>query len=78
MNVFQEERDENIALKEKQKKEKAEQQARCKDARRELKEFREASFLYKDTDDPYNPEILSDTERKNEENEYAEYIKKNC
>lgn len=64
---MQEERDEKFA---------AEQE--CSRVRKELKKIKEASFFHEDTDDPYNPKIVSDEERKAEENKYQDYLKDIC
>jgi len=75
---MQEERDEKIAS-EKEEKEKQEQQKlKCAEKIKELQEMKSASFLYEDTDDPYNPKIISDEKRKSEEAKYEKYIIKNC
>jgi len=50
----------------------------CADARKELKKIKEARYLYEDSDDPNNPIIMTDKERKATEIEFENYIKKNC
>ena len=78
LDVMQEERNEKIALEKEERKKKEEQEKICADARRDLKENKEASALYTETDDPDNPRIWSDEERKAEEKKFEEFIKKNC
>ena len=78
LDVIQQERDERNALKKEKKEKKDEQKKMCADARKELIEIKEAGFLYKETDDPNNPIIMTDNERKAEEIKYENYIKKNC
>lgn len=78
LNVMQEERDEKNSLKKQEQEKKAQQQKECADANKKLKNMKDSSFLYNETDDPDNPEFLSDEERKTEELKYEEYIKDNC
>jgi uncharacterized protein DUF4124 len=78
LNVMQEERDEKIALKNKEIEEKQKKKEKCAKLIAELQEAKDASLLYEDTDDPDNPKILSDEERKVEEEKYEKYIKENC
>ncbi len=78
LDVMQEERDEKIALKKEEKAKQEKQKQLCAKMRTELKETKDASLLYKKTDDPDNPEFLSDAERKAEEDKYEDYLKKNC
>jgi hypothetical protein len=78
LNVMQQERDERNALKEEEKGKKEEQMKICANARRELQEIKDASYLYRETDDPNNPAIITDEEREAEQLKYEKYIKKNC
>jgi len=78
LNVMQQERGERNVLKKEEKQKKEEQMKICADARKELQEIKDASFLYRNTDDPNNPEIITDEERKAEELKYEKYIKKYC
>jgi len=78
LDVMKQERDERDALKKEEKEEKDKQKKMCEDARKELQEIKDASFLYQKTDDPNNPIIMSDQERKVEELRFEKYIKKNC
>ncbi|MCH8263245.1 MAG: hypothetical protein IIA77_09440 [Proteobacteria bacterium] len=75
---MKQERDEKNALKKEEKKKKDEQNKMCADARKELKKIKEARYLYEDSDDPNNPIIMTDEERKATEIEFENYIKKNC
>ena len=78
LNVMQQERDERNDLKKEEKGKKEEQMKICADARKELQEIKDASYLYRETDDPNNPEIIIDEERKAEQLKYEKFIKKNC
>jgi uncharacterized protein DUF4124 len=78
LDIMQEERDAKIALKKEEKEKKEKQLEKCAKARKELQEIYDASLLYEKTDDPYNPKIISDEERKAEEEKYEKYIKKYC
>jgi len=78
LDIMKQERDEKNALKKEEKKKKDEQNKMCADARKELKKIKEARYLYEDSDDPNNPIIMTDKERKATEIEFENYIKKNC
>ena len=78
LGVMQEEREERNALRKEEKQKKYKQKKMCEEARKELKKTKEASFLYERTDDPKNPRIWTDEERKVEEMRIEKYIKKNC
>ena len=78
LEVMQQERDEKIAAKKKEKEKRQEQQAKCLEVIKELKETKDAALLYEETDDPENPRYFSDEERQLEEEKYAQYIEKNC
>jgi uncharacterized protein DUF4124 len=78
LEVMQEERDEKIALKNEELEKKKKQEQQCAKLKKELLEAKNAGFLYEETDDPDNPRIYSDEERKAEQNIYEEYINENC
>jgi len=78
LEILKQERDEKNALKKEEKEKKDEQKRLCANARKKLKKIKDASFLYEKTDDPNNPRIWTDEERKAEEKKYEDYIKKNC
>lgn len=78
LNVLKEERDEKRRLKGEERERKEKQEAQCTKIKKELQEIKDASLLYDDTDDPNNPRIYSDDERKAEENKYSNYIKEHC
>ncbi len=78
LDVMQEERDEKVALKNKEIEEKEKKDQKCAKLIKELQEAKEANLLYEDTDDPDNPKIYTDEERKTEEVKYEKYIKENC
>jgi ribosomal protein S10 len=78
LNVMQEERDEKVSQKLEEMDKKQKKKEKCAKLIKELQEAKDASLLYEDTDDPNNPKILSDEERKAEEVKYEKYIKENC
>jgi len=78
LDVIQEEREERDTLRKEQKKKKDEHKKMCADARKELQKMKNARFIYEKTDDPNNPKIMTDEERKAEEISFEKQIKKNC
>ncbi len=78
LNVMKEERDEKISLKKKDNENQKQQDIECAEQNKKLKDMKDSSFLFKETNDPDNPVFLSDEEREIEESKYEEYIKKNC
>ena len=58
--------------------EKAERKEKCLTARKELQQVRDASFLYKKSDDPLNPQVYSEQERQEITRGLQEDIKKWC
>lgn len=78
LNVMQEEREEKIALKKEAQEKKRKQKIKCAGIIKELQEMKDAGLFYEKTEDPYNPKIYTDEERKAEEEKYAKYIKENC
>ncbi len=78
LDIMKQERDEKNALKKEEKQKKDEQKKMCAAIRKKLKKIKDAGFLYEKTDDPNNPIILTDEERKAKEIKYENYIKKNC
>ena len=78
LDIIKEERDEKIALKKEDHEKRAQQRKECAEANKKLKKMKDSSFLYKKTDDPDNPKLLSDEERKIEEGRYENYINENC
>jgi len=78
LDVIQEEREQRDVSRKEEKKKNDELKKMCADAREELQKMKNASFLYEDTDDPKNPKIMTDEERKAEEIRFEKEIKKNC
>ena len=78
LGVMQEEREDKTVQREKEKQEQQQKKAECQRLRQELASMRDASALYEETDDPNNPNILSDKQRKLEEQKYQDYIDDNC
>jgi len=78
LDVIQDEREQRNASRKEEKEKEDKQKKMCADAREELQKMKNASFLYEDTDDPKNPKIMTDEERKAEEIRFEKEIKKNC
>lgn len=78
LGVMQEEREERSALRKEEKKKNDEHKKMCADARKALQKIKNARFLYEKTDDPNNPKIMTNEERKAEEIRFENQIKKNC
>jgi hypothetical protein len=78
LDVIEEEREQRDVSRKEEKQKKDKQKKMCEEARKELKRTKEASYLYEKTDDPKNPRIWTDEERKAEEMRIGKYIKKNC
>jgi len=57
---------------------KKKQEQLCAEMSKKLKKMKDSSTLYEITDDPNNPKIYSEEERKVEEGKYEKYIKENC
>ena len=57
---------------------KAERKEKCLKARKDLQEVRDASFLYKKSEDPRNPQVYSDEERQEITRGLQNDIKKWC
>jgi len=78
LDIYQEDREKRHAEREEQKKLKAERLANCNKFKKQLEGTRQAAFLFEETDDPYNPRILSAEERKQAEQVIEEAVKKWC
>jgi uncharacterized protein DUF4124 len=78
LDVMQEEREEKIANQNKEKEELEKKKQKCLQVKKELIEIKNASFLYEKTNDPDNPKIYSNEQRKIEEESLEQYIKDNC
>lgn len=78
LNVMQEEREEKIALKKEEKKKKNEEKEKCDEVIKNFNKIKDVGFLYENTDDPFNPKIISGEQRKEQEEGYEAYIKENC
>lgn len=64
LEIFDEDRQRRRQQEEAARQAREERRQRCTAARRHLRNTLNASFLYEKTDDPYNPRILSEEERK--------------
>ena len=78
LDVMQDERDEKLAKEKKEQEKKEKQQQQCAKLKKKLSKAKKASLLYEKTDDPDNPRIYTDEERKAEEKKYEKYIRENC
>lgn len=78
LDIMQQERNEKLMQAKKEKIEKEERKQKCVAARKHLQKMKYARFIYEKTDDPLNPIILSDEERKAEQDRLAENINKYC
>lgn len=78
LKILQEERNEKLSLKKEAQETKAKQEKECAELSAKLQKMKEYRALYEETDDPFNPKIISDEERKLEENKYEKYIKEHC
>ncbi|MBL1141285.1 MAG: DUF4124 domain-containing protein [Proteobacteria bacterium] len=78
LGVMQEER-EQLITKQKEEREKEEKREKeCSDMKQKLQKMKRSTHLYEETDDPFNPKVYSNEERKAEEGKYENYIKENC
>ena len=78
LEVYGEERHEQKEQKEKKKKDQVNRQNNCKVAKKYLEDLRTAGFLYEDTDDPFNPRVLSFEERATETARAEDSVKRWC
>ena len=78
LDIYDEERQEHKAEQAAIEEEKKKRAANCTRAQKELEGMRNASFLYQNTDDPKNPEILSDKQRADETVKAEERVKEWC
>lgn len=78
LDVIQNDREEKNALKKAEKEKDDEQKKFCKETREKYQKYKDAPFVYEETDDPSNPKIYTDEERKAEELKYKNYIEENC
>lgn len=63
LKVLDEERQEAKQIKAEERTERLKREANCARARKDLENIKNASFLYKKSDDPRNPTVYSDEER---------------
>lgn len=78
LDVIESERMEKKEVRERQKAEKLAMKKKCDDVQKQLQNVLNASFLYQKTDDPNEPHIIDDAEKKAHEAELRQYINKNC
>lgn len=78
LNVMQEERAEEINKKNEEKEKEEKQEKECSKLIKELKKMKDSTHLFEETDDPHNPKIYTDEERKVEEDKRQKYIEENC
>ena len=78
LEIYTEERQEQKQLMEKITEEKAILARNCNLAKNNLNEMKNASYIYEDTDDPFNPRILSNAERTTETTRAEAEVEKWC
>ena len=78
LEVMQAERAEKAARRQKAKADLAERQRQCAALKKELNQIENAPFIYEESADPYNPAIISEQERAEIKQRYADYLKDNC
>ena len=78
LEVMQAERAEKAARQQKAKADLAGRQRQCAALKKELKQIENAPFIYEESADPYNPAIISEQERTEIKQRYADYLKDNC
>ncbi len=78
LEVFNEERAENSQRKAEIAEEKLRREAECQKARKNQQDIAKATFLYKKSDDPDNPIVYSEEERREASQRVAEKVEKWC
>lgn len=78
LQIMQQERAERQLSRAKEKQEQKQKQQKCAKVSQALQQMRNASFLYNQTNDPHNPDVLSNEKRQAEEQKYADYLKQHC
>ncbi|MEQ8937161.1 MAG: hypothetical protein RLT30_00510, partial [Gammaproteobacteria bacterium] len=78
LETMDDEREARLAEEKQMAERKALQEERCKRVQADLTRMQSASYLYEETDDPLNPTILSDAQRKEEQQKYRKYLDENC
>lgn len=78
LEVMQAERADKTARRQKAKTDLAERKRQCAELKKELNKITNARYIYEETADPYNPEIVSDQKRAEIEQRYSDYLKDNC
>ena len=78
LEIMRAERAEKAARRQKAKADLAERQRQCAALKKELNQIENARYLYEESADPYNPAIISEQERAEIKQRYADYLKDNC
>ncbi len=78
LETMDDEREARLAEEKQMAERKALQEERCKRVQADLTRMQSASYLYEETNDPLNPTILSDAQRKEEQQKYRKYLDENC
>ncbi len=78
LNVYEDEHAEKDVLKKSKKEKEDKQREICEQKKERYQIYKDSRYLYKKTDDPANPKVYADEERKAEELKYKNYIEKNC
>ncbi len=78
LDTIDDDRATELAEKQKLEENQALQAERCQRVQADLTRMQNAGYLYEETDDPFNPTILSDKQRLQEQKRYQDYLDKNC
>lgn len=78
LDVMQEEREQLIASQKEEREKEEKREEECSEMKQKLNKMKNSTHLFEETDDPFNPKIYTDEERKIEEGKYEKYIKENC
>ena len=76
--IFQEERLAKEEEKARKLKEKKELERKCSRAKKQLQKYKDARYIYRRTDDPENPIIDTDEQRKEETEKLEKEINERC
>lgn len=78
LDTMDDEREARLAEEKQMAEREALQEERCKRVQADLTRMQSASYLYEETNDPFNPTILTDAQRKQKQQKYRKYLDENC
>jgi ribosomal protein S10 len=78
IDVMQEEREQKITAEKEELEKNEKKEKECAEMREKLKKMKESSHLFEETDDPNNPIIYTDEERRINEDKFEKHIDENC